>query len=97
MKTVKMQLIESLAKKNATHVADTTAWNIHNYSAKSKNSNLAKTLAKLPQLESGFSYLVVVGCVGRSQHSASDLHIFKAPRNGTIGTAEALYREHWFN
>ena len=96
MQTIKSQLIESLSKEGATHVADTTCWNYHYFNDKSANSNLAKTIAKLPKLEKGYGYLVVVGTKGRSGHSATDLHIFKAKCDGTIGTYECCFRKHWW-
>lgn len=96
MKTIKSQLIKSLAK-NATWMADSSCWNYHNSGNLDRpNSNLSKTLAKLPKLEKGYRYLVVVGAIGQSAHSKTDLHIFKAKAGGVIGTVECLYRSHWW-
>lgn len=96
MQTIKSQLIASLSKKGATHVADTTCWNYYYFSDKSANSNLAKTIAKLPKLEKGYRYLVVVGAKGCSGHTATDLHIFKAKDDGTIGVHDCCFRNHWW-
>lgn len=89
--TIKSQLIESIEAKGGKWVADTKFWNAHNSDMTNKRSNVAKLIAKLPKCEAGFQYVAIIGAYGRSQHSASDVHIFKAPV-ATIGTAEALFR-----
>ena len=91
MKTIKQQLIESIAQKGGIHIADTTLWNAHNSAMDNKRSNVAKLIADLPECEKGQRYVAVVGAMGRSQHSASEVHIFKAPVS-RIGTAETLFR-----
>lgn len=91
MKAIKKLLIESIAKKGGSHVADTTVWNAHNADMTNKRSNVAKLIATLSQAEKGMHYVAVVGALGRSQHSPSDVHIFKVPVS-RIGTSETLYR-----
>lgn len=91
MKTIKQLLIESIAEKGGSHVADSTLWNAHNADMANKKSNVYKLINELPSLEKGFYYVAVVGAFGRSKHSASDVHIFKM-LVGTIGTKETLFR-----
>ena len=91
MKTIKVQLIESIEAKGGKHVADTTLWNAHNADMTNSRSNVAKLISTLPK-QNGFKYIAVVGKMGRSQHSASDVHVFKIPAHGVISTAETLFR-----
>ena len=59
---------------------------------KNPRSNVSKKSAELGKAPKGMQYIAVVGAIGRSGHSASDVHIFLAPV-ATIGTDEPLYRE----
>lgn len=95
MKTIKSQLIENLQNKDATHIADTVCWNYYanNFGV---NSNLAKTLKTLPALDEKYGYLVVVGAKGSSQHSKTNLHIFKAKLGVQIDSYDIYYRDYWF-
>ena len=93
MKSIKDQLIKSIEVKGGVHIAETKLWNAHNVDMTNKRSNVYKLIKSLPKLEKDFQYVAVVGAYGRSQHSASDVHIFKV-RVGTIGTIETLFRTY---
>lgn len=92
--TILDQLTQSL-KNKATLADTTTCWDYYSNNF-GKNSNLVKTLKNLPKLSAGYRYLVVVGKKGKTQHSPTDLHIFKAKENADIGNLDCLYRNHWY-
>lgn len=92
MKFIKSQLIASISAKGGKHVADTTIWAVHYANMRNPRSNVSKKIAELGKAPKGMEYIAVVGSIGRSGHSASDVHIFLAPV-ATIGTDETLYRE----
>ena len=91
MKSIKSQLIQSIAAKGGKHVADTTVWAVHHANLKNPRSNVSKKIKALGEAPKGMEYIAVVGAIGRSGHAASDVHIFLAPV-ATIGTDETLYR-----
>lgn len=94
--SLKHKLIETLSLYDAKYIATTTCYNIHEFKAESSNSNLTKLIKSLPPAAKGRGYLVIVGSKGRTAHSASDLHVFDAPTNGTIGSTETLWRDYWW-
>ena len=96
MKKLRTKLIEHLAKFNAEYITSAKCYNYHSFVDKSKTSNLAKTIDSLPKPTENHRYLVVVGAKGRSQHSSTDLHIFLAKCDGTIGTYETMFRSYWW-
>lgn len=79
----KLTKLETFAQESGLElVSTTTVWNIHSESslasiAKKKGSNLNKEFAKLQGAGVTGGFTIVVGCIGRSQRSATQVGIFK--------------------
>jgi len=75
--TIRIKTIESVEKIGGRIIADTTVWDYHNSGLGGKGSNLRKTVndifAKNPDIT---TILAICGKKGRSQHSATNVHVF---------------------
>ena len=94
METLKTVIINSMKDAGAKHVADTTCWNYRAFKHESKNSNLAKVLNSLVK-NADENLIIVIGKKGRSQHSKTDLHIFKCKKSVLIFSHDVAYRDFW--
>ena len=82
-----MTKLEFFAKETGLKLVEkTTVWNIHQADhlsnlAKKKGTNLNKTFSDMKKrgLKGGFT--LVVGRIGRSQHSATEIGIFEGVTN----------------
>ncbi len=77
-----MTKLEVFAKNTGLKlVATTTVWNVHSVCladvAKKKGSNLNGEFKALAKQGKTGGFTLVVGCIGRSQHSATEVGIFE--------------------
>ena len=94
--TIKNLVIKAL-KGKAEYVTESFCYNYHNNKFRSKNSRLYKDFQALPKIARPEYYFVVVGAIGKSAHSKTQLLIFKA--DGTkknIGTYDVGFRDYWY-
>ena len=94
--TILREVSTSLADLNVHFIAKSHVWNIHN-SQFSKACKFKKDISKIkienPDIE---EITVVIGAIGRSQHSKTEVLIFDSTKKtGLIGTKETLYRDFY--
>ena len=75
-------------------IAKTTVWNLYGISslasvAKTKGSNLHKEFKEMKKDGMTGGFTLVVGCIGRSQHCATEVGIFQ-------GVNDEFYNEQIF-
>ena len=94
--TIKKQVISKLIGK-AEFITESYCYNYHNNKFKSKNSRLYKDFQALPKLDKPNYYFVVVGTIGKSAHSKTQLLIFKADESKrNIGSYDVGFRHYWY-
>lgn len=77
MKPIKSLVIAKMTEAKAIHLADTTCYNYHKTTLDNKLANVNKLVKSLfLKDDSLLSICVVTGKIGRSGHSATDLHLF---------------------
>ena len=87
MKTIKQSVINTMTENNASYLASTNCYNYYRNNFDSKQANVNKLALNLFLADSSLACLcVVVGKKGRSQRSATDLHLFDVKNvQGLIG------------
>ena len=94
--TIKNLVIKLLEGK-AEYITESFCYNYHNNKFRSKNSRLCKDFQVLPKIAKHEHYFVVVGGIGKTAHSKTQLLIFKvdgAKRN--IGSYDVGFRNYWY-
>lgn len=98
MKTIFETLNERAEK--GSFIELTTVWNVHNVSFESLLSNKNSNLRKLIDDESWISrkhldngITLVIGAKGRSQHSSSELLIFKGDQTESLGCKSRFFTQ----
>ena len=94
--TIKNIVIKLLECK-AEYIAESSCYNYHNNKFRSKNSRLYKDFQALPKIAKHERYFVVVGAIGKSTHSKTQLLILKvdgSQRN--IGSYDVGFRHYWY-
>ena len=94
--TIKNLVIKLLEGK-AEYITESYCYNYHKNKFRSKNSQLYKDFKALPKISKHEHYFVVVGAIGKSTHSKTQLLIFKV--DGTkhnIGSYDVGFRDYWY-
>ena len=95
-KKIKNRVIKLLEGK-AEYIAESSCYNYHNNKFRSKNSRLYKDFQALPKIAKHEHYFVVVGAIGKSTHSKTQLLIFKVDgSNCIIGSYDVGFRHYWY-
>ena len=94
--TIKNQVISALMGK-AEFITESYCYNYHNNKFKSKNSRLYKDFQALPKIDKPIYYFVVVGNIGKTVHSKTQLLIFKVGGSKiNIGSNDVGFRDYWY-